>query len=328
MGETFFSRYEEFYPVPLVNTGDLAELGRAQHERIAREMAETFPQVFRRGGSVDARSSTSGRCIVSMSAFCTSLQKSCPKIDITLSSTHMGMCEVVPPSAPEAYRKKFKSPHAADYNLESPEAYRARVLDSDDLLGRIFKDPHFLSADEGKEFLSQLYSFLGNEINNGDPALFADVLKREQIIQLWDASNYRSFYSDMTDRYATIPLLKDIIGRADAAIAGGDRVADLRFGHDYIVETFVTLLNLNGCGTIPASSDEAKYFFQNYTIPKASNLQFVLYRGGRKDVIFKILWNGKETSIPGLAPVSGPYYSWDAFKAFADGIISAHPEID
>ena len=105
--------------------------------------------------------------------------------------------------------------------------------------------------------------------------------------------------------------------------------ANLRFGHDYVLEAFNCLLNFDGFGTVVDKADDAKYWFQSYRICKATNLQFVFYNSPRKggEVLFKLLWNGKETAIPAIEPVSGPYYRWSDFKAYAGSILAAHPEI-
>ena len=168
--------------------------------------------------------------------------------------------------------------------------------------------------------MGEYYSFLGNYPNYAPLELFADAVTPAQLRGMWESANYGSFFSDLNARYSMIPLLEDVVAKADEAIAGKDIAADLRFGHDYILEAFCCLLNLNGCGTVPEKSDDVKYWFQSYNISKAANLQFVFYRSAGKPVIFKVLWNGAEARIPELEPVSGPYYSWHSFKAFAAGI--------
>ena len=59
--------------------------------------------------------------------------------------------------------------------------------------------------------------------------------------------------------------------------------------------------------------------FQTYNSPKAANIQMVFYkpkRGKKGDVLVKVLLNGSEASIDALPTYSGPYYKWDALKAF------------
>jgi hypothetical protein len=49
----------------------------------------------------------------------------------------------------------------------------------------------------------------------------------------------------------------------------------------------------------------------------ASNLQFIFYRSDPKDkdVLFKVLLNEEEATLP-LQPVSGPYYRWADFRQY------------
>jgi len=326
-GESFFARYEEFYPVPLANTGDLVPLGCEQHARIAATMYRNFPEVFKGACKVEARSSTSSRVIVSMAAFCTSLQKQNPRIGLTLSSTHTGMCQVVPPSAPAEFRKKYGGMGLPEDRFEKPGAFAHRVADYDGILGKLFTDSSFLKNYEGGDtaFMNELYTFWSNYPNYAPVELFDSLLTPGEACGLWEADNYMSFLTDLDARFNMIPLLEDIVEKADEALAGKDIAADLRFGHDYILEAFNTLLNLNGCGTVPATADEVKYWFQSYNISKAANVQFIFYRAKGKPVLFKVLWNNEEARIPALEAVSGPYYRWDDFRAMASEIIASNP---
>ena len=330
LGESFYERYEAFYKIPLTNTGDLVPLGCQQHAAIASYIYDAFPEVFKGSCKVVARASTSQRCIVSMAAFCTSLQKKNPEIEINLSSNHMGMCDIVPASAPSDFRKKFEGWGKDRKDLESTESFSRRTVDYDAVLGRIFKDYSFLKELEGgeKEMIDELYEFLGNYQNYEDVSLFEDIVVPEQYCAMWEAANYGSFMADYDARFRMIPLLADIVSKGDAAIEGEGPAADLRFGHDYILEAFNCLLNINGCGTIPETADEVKYWFQSYNIPMAANIQFVLYKPEKSgEILFKLLWNGAEATLPGIKPVSGPYYRWNDFKALAEGIFKAHPEV-
>lgn len=329
-GESFLERYLDFCNEAIANTGDLVELGVEQHARIASEMAQNFPKVFSGGGRVEALSSVSGRCIVSMASFCTSLQKEFPKLDITVESNHLGMGIVAPPEAPKGYVRKFEGSDPDSLQREKLSQFIARKVDVDGIMSRIFKNPSAVRHDGGTtDLLYYLYMFMGNYPNYSDPELFADVLSDEQYVQLWETYNYSSYLGDITARYEMIPLLEDILGKADNAIESMDIAANLRFGHDYVLEAFIALLNLDGFGTKPEKADDVKYWFQSYRICKATNLQFVFYSSSRRgsDILFKILWNGKEAVIPALDAVSGPYYKWADFRDYAQSIMEAHPEM-
>ena len=329
-GESFLARYLEFCDEAIANTGDLVDLGVQQHTRIAEEMFRNFPKAFTGSKRVDALSSVSGRCIVSMAAFTTSLQKQNPKLDIHVKSNHLGMGIVAPPEAPKGYVRKFEGNDPDSSSREKLGQFILRKVDVDGIMSHIFKDPKAVKHTGGTtDLLYYLYMFMGNYPNYSDPQLFADVLTDEQYAQLWETYNYSSYLTDITERYSMIPLLEDIVSKADIAIVNHDTAADLRFGHDYVLEAFIALLNLDGFGTIPQKADDVKYWFQSYRICKATNLQFVFYQptGRHHEIIFKILWNGKEATLPALEPVSGPYYRWDDFRDYAMRIMAAHPEI-
>ena len=45
------------------------------------------------------------------------------------------------------------------------------------------------------------------------------------------------------------------------------------------------------------------------------------------DILFKVVLNENEATLPGLNPVQGVYYRWADFKALADQIMKEHPEV-
>jgi len=112
-------------------------------------------------------------------------------------------------------------------------------------------------------------------------------------------------------------ILSDIIEKADAAVAGNDHAADLRFGHDTgLAPTFSTLRvkGLEKERKMADAIDGVWYGFRD--MPMASNLQMIFYRNKKGDVLVKLLRNEVETTIPALKAVSGPYYRWDDLREF------------
>ena len=93
-----------------------------------------------------------------------------------------------------------------------------------------------------------------------------------------------------------------------------------------MVNAVCPLLNIDGCGQIVDNADDVKYWFHNYDTPMAANIQFVLYRS-KKDsrILFKLLRNGHEATLPQLTPVSGPYYDWNDFRAWVKRLDTEHP---
>ena len=327
-GKEFAAKYEAFYQEPLINTGDLVPLGFDQHLAIGTFVGEQFPQVFKGRKKVDALSSTGQRCIVSMGAFITGLMSNNPKLQVRMQSDHMGMGIIAPPSAPRAIRKRFQG-QDQEVKMEKVEDFFARTCNPQAVLDKLFTDSSFLNEFEGGSinFINELWELICGYHNYEQQPLFDDLLTEDQRLKFWEASNYFSFYSDITSRYGIIPLLKDILDKAEASINAPNRAAHLRFGHDYILEGLATLLNINKMGTIPATPEEAKYWFQNYNIPMAGTLLFVFYKNKQNDVLFKVVLNENEATLPELTPVEGVYYRWSDFRNWADELIKAHPEI-
>lgn len=325
-GKELHKNYEAFYMVPWVNTGDLVPLGFEQHKKIGEFTANSFPEVFKGQKKVDAISSTAQRSIVSMSAFSLGLKGRCPKLDITLGSNHVGMTVAAPPSAPESLVRHFKGEDDAPA-IESEESFRARISREKELLDKLFTDSSFLGDMKyGGRFAFELWQLYCGYHNYEERPLFDDLFTDDLRLAFWEAENYGSYIYEATARYSQIPLLEDIVQKAEAAFEDPNKAADLRFGHDYILEALAALLNLNGWGTAVSKPEEVKYWFQNYNVPMAATLMMVFYKNAKDDILFKVLLNEEEYSIPQLKAVKGPYYRWNDFLAWYDAMRAAHPE--
>ena len=313
-----------FYEVPLMNMGDLTDLGRVQHAEIARIMYEEFPEVFKDGGEVLARSSTSQRAIVSMNAFTVSLQKQAPKLNIVMNSLHTNLIVTNPTAAPKEIAEHYKGEIIVP---ESTTAFRNRMTNYDAILDNLFTDRGFLEEMGGRfEFVYQLYTLWCGYRYYCDGDWLEDIFTDEQLLAEWESENYLQYIGHTRNRYRMIPIVKDIISCADEAIATGNYRGHFRFGHDTVFNALCPLLNVNGEAFQPDKAEDVKYWFQNYNTPKAANLQFVFYRSKKNpDILFKVLRNGHEATLPQLDAADGPYYRWDDFKAWAEKLFAEHP---
>ena len=326
-GRKLHDDYMEFYMEPLLNTGNLSALGWEQHSRIAAGIAESFPEVFEGGGVIAARASTSGRAIVSMGAFVSSLGQHFPGIVVVANSLATNLVVINPTGAPDEIRERYAGEPGAPEGIDDNEFAR-RKIHPEEILSKIFTDWKFLGGERGEmKFVRDLNDLWRGYRNYCDSGFLEDLFTPEQALAFWELDNYDNFEGHTLERYDHIPLLQDIEERADAAIAGSGVPADLRFGHDTCLNAFYALLNVNGCGYIPEKADYVKYWFQNYNTPMASTLLFVLYRpdSADGDILFKVLQNGAEAALPQLQPVCGPYYRWSEFKAWCASIYEAHP---
>ena len=110
-------------------------------------------------------------------------------------------------------------------------------------------------------------------------------------------------------------LMDDIISRADEVIAGAPKAADLRFGHDWPFMGLVCYLGLEGVSKRMTLDKASGQWVSALYTPFAANLQIMFYRSKKQeDILVKFLLNEKETLIPELTAVQGPYYRWDDVK--------------
>ena len=222
-GEEFYRKYEDFYLVPFVNSGDLVPLGYEQHKKIGEWTYDQFPAVFKGAKKVDAVVSTSQRSIVSMGSFCVSLKGRNPKLDIYMESSHTNMTIAAPTSAPKQFIRYFKGQFDSPVG-ESRSAFSSRIVDYDRILGTFFKDVSFLDGfDGGKtKFLSELSMLLCGYQNYTRERIFDGYISDDDMVKIWESSNYSSYCNDQVNRYGNIPLLEDVIEKAEAAFRNPD----------------------------------------------------------------------------------------------------------
>ena len=314
-GETFYARFLEAEKELMTGISELTELGWQQHQQIARTMYERFPDVFWKGGNVLAISSLSGRCVLSMSAFCQELVQCNPKIEIREQSSRFTLDGVVPGDKQNpAYREW---PKAKPKFEEHMDAFQRDTTLRHKVLTRVFKSteglPRAMRQLAGS--LVDLYTSLPSIDHEG---MLGDILTDADIVQHWETGNLGSYSWVFGDQYRTIPILRDIIAKADAVLDGSvDRIADLRFGHDSYIGPITVLMGLDGADKDPEDPYEVKNVYQDWKTCKASNIQLVFYRGRTPSdpILVKCLLNGFEVSLP-VPTDNYPYYDWNTLRSF------------
>jgi hypothetical protein len=312
-GQEFCNKFLAAKEELMTGVSELTQLGWEQHQFIARNMYNNFPEVFKKGGNVLAISSLSGRCVLSMSAFCQELVQCNPKIEIREQSSRFTLDGVVPTDRQNPVKHKFPRAKARFENHRDLFHYEdkldsliiARTFTSTDSLpGRVSRIP---------ENLINLYTSLPSIDHEG---MMGNIITDQEIAARWESSNLGSYSWVFTPKYDMIPILQDILKKADAVINGSsDHIADLRFGHDTCLGPLTVLMGLNGADADPEDPNEVKNVYQNWQTGKASNIQLVFYRGkkGPDDILVKCLLNGAEATLP-VPTDSFPYYPWSAFR--------------
>lgn len=314
-GEGFYEKFMAAKDELKTGVSELTQLGWEQHQKIARTMYNNFPEVFEKGGNVLAISSLTGRCVLSMSAFCQELVQCNPAIEVREQSSRFTLDGVVPTDR--------QNPKRRDYPKSTPkwESHRDQFHYEDHLgekvLARVFKTTEGLPGNM-HHVASNLINLYTSLPSIGHDGMMGNIITDQEIAERWEMTNLGSYSWVFGPRYDMIPILRDILAKADAVINGtSDHIADLRFGHDTCIGPLTVLMGINGADTDPEDPNEVKNIYQNWQTCKASNIQLVFYRGekGADDVLVKMLFNGLEAKLP-VPTDCYPYYKWSDFKQF------------
>ena len=314
-GKDFKRRYDSLYPEVRYRTGDLSRKGWDQQLGLAERMYANFPGVFPNGAEVRAWTSTSTRCVMTMSAFCMGLKGANPKLDLYGNFGKVFLPAILPQDSGNPFRDKNFEQTPVKFS-ETWAEYVEKTVDYKSILERLFKDvDKALPADKQWTFTSYLWFFAQGMNSLYTDLDFRDLFTEDELVRLWKIDAFQ-FYAEIWPTHKGYqPIVDDIIAKADERIASGRVGADLRFGHDYTILPLMMILNLDGLGPDLTSGDDIPALGQTYKVPMGANVQLVFYRSKRNpEVLFKILLNGHEAHLP-LATENWPYYSWEAFKA-------------
>ena len=314
-GKAFYNRFMAAKQELMTGISELSQLGWEQHQGISRRMYNNFKEVFAKGGDVLAISSLSGRCVLSMAAFCQELVQCNPAIEIREQSSRFTLDGVVPTDKENP--KKHNYPKATPRFVKNWDRFGARDTFHDDILNRVFKTTEGLPFN-GRRIAGSLTSLYTSLPNIGHEGMMGNIITDDEIVSRWESSNLGSYSWVFSGQYEMIPVLEDIIAKADAAIAGtSGRIGDFRFGHDSCIGPLTVLLGINGADTDPEDPSEVKNIYQNWQTCKACNIQFVFYKGKKAtdDILVKCLLNESEATLP-VETDNYPYYKWSDVKEY------------
>lgn len=336
-GSGLMARLELFMEKAGNHIGELTDLGRQQQYRLAGEMAERYPQAFRKGAVVTAQASSSPRSILSMASFCTALARKYPSIRI---DQFQGFAETQA-TAPNMGRNplRIKGPGLGNPYRESPAEFMQRRFPefTDTVLGKMFKDPYAALGDRDVQYLmDHIYMLIGgmNSLPDGVRMDFSDIATPETLARMWELDNYQRFCEYIVYTASCCSVFKDIIERADARLAlldsaagklgGRGEGADLRFGHDHVLMSLLMIADIDSFGELPENPDELGHVFQTFRSPMAANLHFVFYRpkNGRGPILTGLSLNGQPARLSaldkelGISPDESGFYRWDDVKAW------------
>ena len=316
-GEAFYQKFMAAKDELKTGVSELTDLGWEQHQRIARTMYNNFSDVFRQGGNVLAISSLTGRCVLSMSAFCQELVQCNPGIEIREQSSRFTLDGVVPTDRQNPVKHRF--PRARPRWESHRDLFHYTDTLGRQVLRRVFTSTEGLPGNMNRtaDNLINLYTSLPSIGHDG---MMGTIITDDEMVQRWENSNLGTYTWVFSPKYDMIPILQDILRKAQAVINGSsDHIADLRFGHDTCLGPLTVLMGLNGADSDPEDPNQVKNIYQNWQTGKASNIQLVFYRTKKAydPILVKCLLNGVEARLP-IATGTFPYYAWTDFLKVYD----------
>ena len=303
--------------------GYLTLLGGREHQGIAQRLYERVPGVFNQAGRdrIVAESSYVQRCIQSLANFTMVIKGFAPQLRFDVYAGERFMRHISPGTS-----VKRKPSHG----IVCDSLLHARI-DPNRIMNAWFNDPWDAARHLGKFDVRTFiyYTLYAGHISQClvDDYEVPDIYQyftEDELYNLWylaDISEFDSMANTLENecRFNETgrKILADFVEKADAAIAGNDIAANLRFGHDSGLMPLLSYLRLEGYEEIISMVDAPEkgwYCFEQ--MPMASNLQMIFYKDKKGDVLVKILRNEQETTIPALKPYKGPYYRWKDLRDY------------
>ena len=328
--------------------GSLTPRGAREHKMLAARMAQRFPDVFKSKdrNEVNSFSSTNFRCIVSMCNFTNSLKEKFPKGEFTFTSAERFMSYINPslsvrrPMDPPAPPRRFSGPYPGSMGASPVIPPHVAATGTPGYDFTRFLTPLFTDMDKALKVLGNPEPFVRAIYTTGSYCqdvdflgidIFRNYFTPEELVYFWASGNdniYRMWAGSVEQgdviRYAIIPLLKDFMDKADAAMQpGSHRAADLRFGHDTSVLPLFALMGVDDLQHrhFPYLQAHNNGWYAFFQVPMATNCQMIFYKNKKGDVLTKVLYNEKEITFEGVQAVSGPYYKWEDLKAYFQNCI-------
>jgi len=324
-GEAFYQKYLPLYPKLKLRGGDLTTRGQKEHHMIAHRMYNNYKSIFKKGINVHARSTNVTRVVMSMYAFLEGLRECCPDISITSSASVADIIPLNPFSSSNpdcsATDVGFANPHAVW--MDQLDAFRAKILQPEAFLRNIFKDIKSLKEYDSYDNVEQFfYEVCCSAQCMENQELLWDIFDTEELCHFWEWDNLKYYLSkgpaphSNGRQWAFIwRTMQDVLDKADTAFKSANPVIDLRFGHDIIIISMMTLLDIKGW-TDAVRDDDVKNVWTEYRVPMASNLQFVFYKNRKNDILVKLMLNEVDQKLP-IPSATAPYYKWEDFRKYA-----------
>lgn len=322
-GAELLEMLEEVMEVADGQWGALDDLGVEEQRGIAARMYSRYPSLFKEK-RVEAISSYSPRCVMSMYSFTHQLTRMNNTIELTTASGR-GKSILMRPFDVEMSYKDFidlgqwKEPYQQQVDRVVPTSALARVLGENFDYGDT--DPKELA-------IVEYYVIAGMsamQVQCDASRYFTN----EEYNALWSCFNLRQYLQRTSSTLSSVPadiaspLLCDIIESTDSVVArkGNTLVsAKLRFGHAETLMPLLSLMRLNGCYYKTNYFDTVAKNWQDFNVvPMSANLQLILFKNAKGNFYFRIDRNEEPVAfIPGSTEI---YVPWEKAREYLSNCV-------
>ena len=313
------------------NNGEISALGIKQWAGIATRTYERFGSVFR-SGNIEAKSSTSMRCVLSMVSFNQTIKGLYPKADIWQNSRAVEL-QMLRPLIDNPYISKDAKALCDEYRtngawLEVRNKW-LHSADASSFISKITTNRDALIKECGAEsdmnlaYLSSYVLLFAENFEKGDRAMLTRLFTPKELynVYVYKTAMWVNALFGRGNEYVEMrqshmrPLVEDILNKAQAAVDGKNpNVANLRFTHDTYVGPLLSVIGYEGCVAQWSEDIEKASTSFNHALnsPMAANLQIVLYRNKKGEVLVRSLLNERDAYLP-IESDTAPFYRWSDF---------------
>lgn len=306
--------------------GALDSLGMAEQRGIASRMFRNYGMLFN-DTRVNAISSYSPRCVMSMYEFTHQLDRLNNHIEITTSSGRqnsplMRPFDLDPDFIEWVKNGDWKAAYEMQFETMMPTAPARKLFK-----GEYAKE---MTNDDARKVSFHAFKLLQGLSAMGLPSKMERYFTREEANQAWSCTNLSHYLERTASTLSTLPaeiaapLLTDLLTTAEAAVEGKQQYAVmLRFGHAETLMPLLSLMHLDGCYYLTNYFDTVALHWKDFhVVPMASNLQMILVKSKSGKMYVRLDLN--ERPIPLLPGSDIIYTPWEQGREYLLRCIPLH----
>ena len=300
--------------------GDLTPLGEKQHREIARRMYHNFPEIFAaKECRADAISTTVPRSMVSMASFMSELKGLNPRIEMSMQSSNRYR-KILAVSSYSDHRA-----HLAKKGYMKPYRELERTKPVKRFMSSLFSDSGAGLKMDAEQFMYTVFAIATIVPNIDTDVSLMKYFTEDEKFDMWELRSLNEYLikaKSVPAEGIAVSIIKQLLEQMLATsrqAASGTNTHDalFRFAHGENTIPLAAVLELDGLGVTEADPTQVYKVWQSFNAnPMATNIQWIMYRNRKGEVMIKVLYNEREQILPSLNQDTAPYYKWEEFEKY------------